>query len=169
MKLFNEGEHLTEEKLGQMLESIAGKENVQRQYKVGKYKVDFLVWGNLVVEFDGFRHYNSSKVIDRDVEVARLCETLGLVIMHVPYFIQWPYVCEALGRTEDDFGYAYPNGFISKTALTPKDFNLQGLFMFIAQLKTFTAQVQEEILATMGDNDWECYNTTLELFKETQN
>lgn len=161
MELFKEGEHLTEAKLGQMLELLVGKENLQRQYKIENYKVDFLVWGKLVIEFDGFRHYNVSKVIERDYKVTGLCKNNGFDFMSVPYFIQWPYVCKVLGYNEEDFGYRYPNGFISEAALTPKDFNIQGLIKFVFQLRSFTEEIRDNILETMDENDMICYNHAL--------
>jgi len=156
MYTFKEGEYLTERSLGELLCNLFGSENVERQFKIGVYKADFKV-GNLLVEFDGYRHYSQSKTILRDFALHDVAEENGLRVMHVPYFIQYKYVCEALGFADKDFGYAYPNGFIDAKALRPKDFSTLGCLVFSLQLDSFSEAVKTEILATMDDLDLTAY------------
>lgn len=154
--------HLTEDKLYDLLVNLYGSEKVQRQFKIGKYRVDFLIDGKLAVEFDGYRHYCEWSTIDRDMKVFELLNNQGIELFHVPYFLQAAWVCEALGFNEQA-GSHYPNGFIDKKALRPKDFSLRGLATFVLQLRTFSDKTQEEILITMDEIDMEAYHIMLKL------
>lgn len=160
MKLFNYNTYMTEEKLGNMLDSLFAERNIEvkRQVQFGKYKADFLVGEALVVDFHGARHYTTEETMERDRELIKLArDEQGFKFMIVPYFLQADYVCEALGFKDTCFGYHHGNGFIHPKMIRPQDFSLMGLISFAISLNTFTPKVKKEIISTMNPTDMFCY------------
>ena len=132
-------EYLTEQSLGEYLKQIfPGKEFVHNK-KLFKYKPDYYCEENkLVVEFDGFRHYNESKTILKDFEKNRFYQENKFWSVRIPYFVQLSkVVIENLFHTELDFIQKYPHGFIDKKALLPADFCELGIERFKADLLYF--------------------------------
>ena len=144
--------YLTERVLGEILDESY---NIESQVKIGKYKVDF-IFGDTVVEFDGFRHYNSAKNNIRDENVNEICEGMGLKVIHIPYFIQASRLDELNGiEVGDKFSEykEYPCGFIDSKALRPSDFCYRGLVRFKSELFSYPYHIREEILKSMNDED----------------
>lgn len=85
----------------------------------------------LIVEFDGFTHYQKSEVQIRDVKKDRVYSNMGYKIIRIPYFVQLDnltidYFFGKNIKIEND----YPHGFISPVCLLPADFNAKGIYLF---------------------------------------
>lgn len=42
----------------------------------------------MIVEFDGIQHYQKLKQIEKDIETTKIYESLGYLVIRIPYFIQ---------------------------------------------------------------------------------
>jgi hypothetical protein len=90
----------------------------------------------LVVEFDGWQHYNSASRIKKDWQKYETCGALGLIVVRIPYFIQ---TCNGLvdrfpGAAEVKVDQDYPHGFVDPKALLPADFCELGVKRFVDDL-----------------------------------
>jgi hypothetical protein len=104
----------------------------------------------LVVEFDGYQHYTSSKQISNDTKKDTIYQLSGIKVIHIPYFIQLDKQI-----TELFFGQVfafsdYPHGFIDKKALLPADFCWLGIKRFEKDLERF-ACVKDKIIDSLKD------------------
>ena len=95
----------------------------------------------LIVEFDGYRHYNSYNTIKDDNKKDYIYSNMGYTVVRIPYFVQLDeYVIETLfgNYTKDYTRYNnYPHGFISELALLPVDFNEVGMAKYRNDLNRF--------------------------------
>lgn len=148
-------DYLTEEKLKNCLEILFPNSNILSQVKVPgtRYKSDYQV-DNLIIEFDGFRHFSIAKTVKRDIEVNRIWKENGLNVIHIPYFIQ---LDSTMIKHYFNIGYdssvEYPHGFISELAMKPDDFNTSGYKLYLRILNCIPEQIRKKIELTTK----ECY------------
>jgi len=135
----NSKEYLTEKKLGSILEILYPSHNFIHNKAVPNsglrnrpdYRNSDLM---LIVEFDGHYHFTNPITILRDELKDRTYKAMGYKIIRIPYFIQIDS-CSAhllfdspycLNLPEPNF----PQGFITKNAVTPANFCSLGLMKF---------------------------------------
>lgn len=120
------------------------------------FRIDSL---KLIVEFDGYMHYNCTKTILKDNRTTKIWGELGYEVIRLPYFIQMNnqtlnIFYNILGENIDvDILSNYKLGFIDCKALRVKDFCLYGLFRFIEYLKGLDNDSVNEICGTLDDID----------------
>lgn len=151
-------QHLTEEILGNILKDIYGVVDVVPQYKIGKFKADFLIKSlNLLVEFDGFRHYSSTKVVMRDIDFYVSATDQGFDVVRVPYFLQADVVMPLYFNTHilpiHKHADVYPQGFVHANCLHPKDFCVAGLKRFVFEVDRLPTPIREDVYQTFDKDD----------------
>lgn len=127
---------------------------------------------NLIVEFDGYRHFSDAKTIIRDIRLDKYAEAEKIEIVHVPYFVQVDTKTfslifkEALAKEIKSFifsNYSYPQGFIDKKAMLPANYCYLGIQRFKASLEYFST-IEPEIYRSLdswiriGKHSWEVYS-----------
>lgn len=144
--------YLTEEKLGNVLSSVyAGCTIIHNKAYTGqKFRPDYhIVEERIVVEFDGYQHYTSSKNIIRDDRKDLILLNDNIRVIRVPYFVQLSTeVIKELFGTEYTHIQTYPHGFVDKTAVLPADYCELGIDRFIKDLDRF-GYVRDEILNSL--------------------
>lgn len=142
--------YLTESRLGHLL---SAQTEVVPQFKLERYRVDFILpRQNVLLEFDGFRHYQDPAVIERDSKVNAIAEGEGYTLIRIPYFVQW---CSSVAKRVGLRGPirpSYPHGFIDPKALLPAAFCLRGLTRFQWDLQQFP-ELKDEILGSLCSVD----------------
>lgn len=146
--------HLNEEFLGDVLQYIFPDNTFIRDKVVPNsnsrrrpdYRCDEL---NLIVEFDGDRHYKEASKIKSEREKVVLYESMGYKVVRIPYFIQLnTEVVKFLFNKDLPTYYEYPQGFISKLAANPCDYCELGVKKFIEDLNRFDV-VKEEVIKSL--------------------
>lgn len=131
--------YLTENSLKDILVS-ANPTKIEREkgivFEGKRYRVDYEIVKNdktFFVEFNGYHHYNSTKVQIRDIQIKKYCILNNITLIEIPYFIQ--YDKELFERlfsfSFSDIKWEYPHGFHDNKALRPCDFNIGGWKRFI--------------------------------------
>lgn len=161
--------YLTEERLGDYLEILfpntqfihnkavpnSGLTRARPDYRSEKLK--------LIIEFDGYQHYNSASVILNDNKKDIAYKALDYRVIRIPYFIQMsPNLCKLLG-SKKRVAQTYPDGFIDSRALLPADFSSLGLKRFEKDLKTFSyaiPAIRKSLKAKLKENDASLVITT---------
>ena len=148
-------EFLTESKLGEFLKLNHPSKDWIPQYGIGqRFRVDwFSNESKIVVEFDGYQHYTSSRQIFNDKRKDKLCAELGLTIVRIPYFIQLcPEVIRLLFGFDCEFEQKYPHGFVSRksTMIFPANFCELGVQRFRNDMRRFSC-VSKEIINSLKD------------------
>jgi len=148
--------YLTEESLYHILVEWCGLDNVERQSKLGKLRVDFKIKTPnkrvVYVEFDGHKHFTDANQIDRDNEKNSKLKNL----VRIPYFIQlnqstwnWFFNEANLGLIDSKF----PHGFISKNLTLPASFCIDGVaryFKILNDLREYDmSNVADEIITSV--------------------
>lgn len=113
------------------------------------YRIEEL---KLLVEFDGFSHFNSSATIVRDERKTAIFKSLGYKIINIPYFIQLDerMLLHYFGDAgKNAIPSEYHHGFISKVALLPADFCNLGIKRFHMILSLLPLEIDEEIITTL--------------------
>ncbi len=144
--------YLTEAKLGGILRSLFGPENVKSNVRLepSRYRIDHVVtykgveWG---FEFDGPTHYTSASVIVTDgVKDALFSKAQNrAVLIRIPYFVQFDqmYYDECLaqffGPRPDTFDVKFPHGFHDSKVIYPVDYNRMGMKRFAGELHSMFA------------------------------
>jgi hypothetical protein len=134
--------YLTQEKLGEILELIYPNgnwifnKNLNKQYKYRPdYKSDIYM---IIVEFNGYMHYNTSKTIIGDYKKYEIYNKLGYKVIEIPYFIQLSSsIIKLLFNKEIEYKQTYQHGFIDNKALLPSDFCYLGIERFKNDLLKF--------------------------------
>ena len=152
----NTKNYLTEDSLEEFLKQIYPNKEIIRNKTVPnsncKSRPDFRIEEEkLIVEFDGYRHYNSFETQSRDELKYHQYTYMGYKIIRIPYFIQLSSesIFKLFGIHLPDFEQKYPHGFIDKRALTPLDFNYKGLLKFRDDLIIFEKEIAEDILYSL--------------------
>lgn len=144
-------EYLTEEKLGEFLKEYFNEgEWIHDKCFLGRnrpdYRNDFY---KIIVEFDGYAHYTSSRRIVLDGLKDELYHKSGYKVVHIPYFVQLSKnVIHKLFDLNIEFDQTYPQGFIDPKCILPADFCHLGTQRFLDDLKTFK-DIKEEILKSL--------------------
>ena len=105
----------------------------------------------VLVEYDGPRHYQNSDVIKRDRHKSALAKDNGMLVIRVPYFVQFSnrLVFEHLFRHNIPVQQTYPCGFISEKTTLPGSFCYAGMRRFEQEFASFPQDVQHAILASL--------------------
>lgn len=148
--------YLTEKYLGEILPILFPDEEIIHNRKVPNsdcnFRPDYRIESKkLIIEFNGYNHYNNSKTIFRDKTKFSLYKIMGYRVIEIPYFIQLtPKVIRFLfGKSCEEF-YDYPHGFTSKEALLPSDFNPLGVERFDSDLDRFYF-IKSDILKSLQE------------------
>jgi hypothetical protein len=139
-----------------ILADIYGDHDVTPQFKVEKFKADFLIESrNLLVEFDGFRHYSSTKVVLRDKAFFCAATEQLYDVVRIPYFIQTNVVMPLYFGLDlaSQQTATYPHGFVHENCLHPKDFCVAGLKRFIFEVDRLPTPIREDIYETFDSED----------------
>jgi len=101
----------------------------------------------IIVEFDGYNHYSTTKVIKNDNKKDLVYKSMGYRIIRIPYFIQLNAftilkmfgisISDNDNKLINDISGKYKHGFIDKKAMLPCDFNTLGIDRFLSDLETF--------------------------------
>jgi len=151
-------QYLTEKLLGVFLNERFANYKIIPQYKINRFKIDyFIIELNTAIEFNGYRHYNSTQNIIRDEKVDKICKDKKIKLINIPYFAQLDnvmitYFFKDLPISNYKDFNLYPHGFIDPKALRPYDFCVEGLLRFKYELNTFPSDVSEKILKTSNIN-----------------
>lgn len=136
--------YLTEQKLGRIL-SLSFEAEIIKQHRFKSEKQTFIVdffipEHKLIIEFDGYRHYQVMATIVRDRALDIWAANEGYTVIHHPYWLQLDSrVFYHHFKREVDIRPAYPHGFIDKKALLPADFNSAGWNQFMHQYGALVA------------------------------
>lgn len=111
---------------------------------------------DLIIEFNGFRHYNQESVIQKDKIKKTICEEIGYSFIEIPYFVQLTtkyleYLFETFPNfnLSNDINYTYKHGFIDEKALLPIDFNRSGYERYLKELNVLPISIKEDILKSL--------------------
>jgi len=154
--------YLTESKLNEILDTseytfIHNKQLCKGIQYRPDFKCDDLM---LIIEFDGYHHYDNTKTQIRDKEKHSLYKDMGYTLIRIPYFIQLTEkVYEQLFINEGyDLGIdrstlvTYPHGFHDPKALMPSDFNIVGLDLFMKQMAREFRPQQYEVFDSLVED-----------------
>lgn len=156
-------EYLTEAGLYPFLEKVFGAENIQRQHRLANRKiVDYFVENcNLAIEFDGYKHYQSEKTVQRDIDTHVFLRNEGIHCIHIPYWLQHSVVAMIyFGEHDASLLPKYPLGFIDKDCVHPIDFSFSGWQRFVYEVTSLETPFREDIRETMTDKE----NSIFDLF-----
>lgn len=148
--------YLTEKNLGEYLTIIFKTEFINNM-QIGKYRVDWYSPKlSIGVEFDGYRHYNDAMTQSRDKLKDSFLQSLGIIVMRIPYFIQLSTeTINSLllfkGSFNTPWQQEYPHGFIDPKTLKPADFNEIGVRRFLRDLDKIQLTVRDEIINSLID------------------
>lgn len=114
----------------------------KKVFKEYNFRPDiFLKNHNLILEFNGPRHYTDNKQIILDYKKRIACNKMGIDLIEVPYFIQFDSTIVSYlfcNYNIDKSAYNnYEHGFISKKAILPDDYCFNGLLRLVKDIKTF--------------------------------
>lgn len=159
-------EYLNETLLGIFLE-----ERIHNNFKHDKVldnsnirgRYDYIFYNEkLIVEFDGFRHFNTSKQILADKRKDIIANQMGYNLIRIPYFIQLDsevieyYFKEVL----NDYTVFnnYPHGFMDSKAMLPADYCELGQIEFTNFIKqtegtNFNKSIKNNLKDLLTKND----------------
>lgn len=121
---------------------IKGK-RVRPDYRCEELKV--------IVEFDGYNHYNSTSRIISDINNTELYESFGYKVVRIPYFVQMSsVVIKHLFNVDVIIEQTFPQGFVSDSVydLLPCDFTVLGIEKFKKDLERFD-YIKDEIIESL--------------------
>lgn len=101
----------------------------------------------LIIEFDGYLHYNNARTQYNDNIKYKLYEDLNYKLIRIPYFIQLD--SKVIEKLFSDYttNYktfnSYKHGFISENCLLPIDYNQKGLIKFSEDLEYFNGVIND--------------------------
>lgn len=157
--------YLTEEGLGIFLNVLYPDEfwihnkSLNKKYK---FRPDYVSEKNkIIVEFNGYRHYNNSRVIIHDEQKYKIEKDLGYEIIVIPYFVQLEEkTIKLLFKKDFKYELQYPHGFIDKKALLPCDFCYLGIQRFLNDLIYFDI-IKKDIIISLKNKVLEKNNEKL--------
>jgi len=128
---------LTENSLGDFLSVLFKEEEIIHNKKIKdlEFRPDYYLPNlNLVVEFDGYRHFTDNKVVVSDIRKEWIMSENNISFIRIPYFVQLSkrnieiLFKDFLKDKEivKDFN-KYEDGFIDKNAALPGQFSSLGL------------------------------------------
>ena len=117
----------------------------------------------LIVEFDGYQHYQDVEVILRDWKKDKTYQAMGYRIFRFPYFVQMTSeILERIFGVSMAYKQVYPHGFIDDKALLPAHFCELGIQRFLSDLNEFE-QYKGEIIQSLRQKVSEKQETNLVL------
>ena len=152
--------YINEKRLKELLETLnENKLEILHNRKVPesflRNRPDFIINKKFIIEFDGYRHYNNSKNIIKDIETEKDWNELGYKIFRIPYFIQIRSdIKEIISKVlnidiskiiEND----YKSGFWDEKALLPADFCELGIQRFKKDLEIFKDYHYSEVIESL--------------------
>lgn len=161
-------EYLSESLMGEFLserfnnhfenDRVLKDSNIRGRYDYIFYKE------KLIVEFDGYRHFNSAKQILSDRKKNEIALRLGFELIRIPYFVQMDseviefYFKEHISNRETFNNY--PHGFIDPKAMLPADYCELGQKEFIKFMKntegtSFNKSIKNNLNDLIEKNDKE--------------
>ena len=150
--------YLTEDSLEEFLKQIYPNKEIIRNKIVPnsnlKSRPDFRIEEEkIIVEFDVYKHYSLFETQSIDEIKYHQYTYMGYKVIRIPYFIQLStdVIFKLFGIYLPDFEQTFPHGFIDNKALTPLDFNYNGLLKFRDDLIIFEKEIAEEILYSLVD------------------
>ena len=100
----------------------------------------------LVVEFDGYHHFQKMDTILSDHVKNKTYTGMGYKVVRIPYFVQLSSeTVKHYFNMVVDWPQSYPHGFVSKDALTPMDFNRVGYELYLKHLANLPQHIVKEI------------------------
>lgn len=156
MKTHNDPSYLDDKSLGRFLRERLDSELISDRRVPGlkrPFRPDHRSEKHkLIVEFDGYYHYEyASRAID-DEKKDQLLRGAGYKVVRVPYFVQMrePVIGELFGELVKDRTQFkdWPHGFITKEGLLPADFCELGIQRFLDDLDRF-AYIRSDILGSL--------------------
>lgn len=159
--------YLTEENLGDALRFVYGvplSSQVNIDIPIGnnvkRCRIDYSMELNgqlYYIEYNGPRHYTTTKTIIRDSFVREYCKENNIRFVEIPYFVQ---------LTQETLSYYFPNasttryvkssilhGFITKGVLLPCDFSQIGYSRFFNEVYRLPEEVISEIMESLESPD----------------
>lgn len=129
----------------------SSEEDVLFNKKLNGFFPDILLKvDNLVLEFDGYFHFNSYKQQQRDLKKDSVFKANNLKVIRIPYFIQLSSLSiKYFFNINLDFSQTYNHGFIDKKALRPCDFNSFGLGILKKYLTSIPEEISNDIVKTL--------------------
>lgn len=157
--------YLTERSLGDFLNVLypdalwVHNKSLNNQYK---FRPDYVSEKNkIIIEFNGYRHYNESKAILSDYQKYNISKDLGYDVIVIPYFVQLETkTIKLLFKKDFKYELQYPHGFIDKKALLPCDFCYLGIQRFLNDIEYFNI-IKEDIIKSLKDKILEKGNEEL--------
>lgn len=152
-------DYINEVRLGEFLTERVSTDFIHNKAFPGhKFRPDYRSETlKLIVEFDGYQHYQSSKRVVADEINYDICVQSGYTVIRLPYFIQldstvisllFPWISDKSSYT------SYPHGFHDKNALLPADFCSIGLERFMIDCDIFNCvsdQIYQSLRSKSGD------------------
>ena len=160
--------YLTEKELGKILKHIFSNHPFIHNKQVPNsniktrpdYRNDIL---KLIVEFDGYHHYSTTKTIIRDELKDNTYKKMGYTIIRIPYFVQISkLIISNLFNIKTNFIQTYPHGFIDLKAMLPADYCELGIKHFENDIKNFY-YIKNEIIFSLKNKIKEHKNIKLVL------
>lgn len=143
--------YLTEENLGVFLNIYfqQGKWIHDKSF-IGRLRPDYRnEFYKMIVEFDGYAHYTTSKRILVDKKKDELYSKEGYRVIRIPYFIQLSkYTIKKLFNININYEQQYPHGFIDNKCILPADFCYLGIRKFLNDLNNFS-NIKDEIIESL--------------------
>jgi len=159
--------YLTESKLGDVLKQVFYDCEIISQYKIpykdSFFKVDYYIKElNMIVEYDGHRHYSDTINIARDINLKNHCEYRGITVVSIPYWVQLDldtfclifgeYVKRKYIVGVKTFEVKFPHGFISENCVMPSNFVIFGWNRFLKEMNMIynkAPKVYEDVIKSL--------------------
>lgn len=109
---------------------------------------------NLIVEFNGYYHYQDTSTIIKDYQKRQVLSTNNIHMIEIPYFIQFntkEIIQKYFGNYLENprpFN-VYPNGFHNSKALLPSNFCHDGVLRFMSDLDFLGNDIRCEIMDSL--------------------
>ena len=147
-------EYLIEDNLEIFIKQRFGVNFIRNKELFG-YRPDFYLPDiNLVIEFDGYRHYVNKLTIDRDNKKDAIYSEKNIRVIRIPYFVQLDerivkFLFSDYINDLSKFNN-FPHGFIDKKATLPTYYCAEGIERFKNDLEYFSV-IKDEIIKTLID------------------
>ena len=133
--------YLTEKDLCEVLSVLFPNCEIVHNKKIKNlgFRPDYYIPSEkIIVEFNGFGHYTSNKIVERDYQKRKIATYHNIKTISIPYFVQLDsrMIQYYFGKESNNYN-DYPLGFIDKKALLPGQFSSLGLKRFILEYKSF--------------------------------
>lgn len=116
-------------------------------------KIQFLTESDelkMIIEFDGYQHYSSSRTIFNDNRKQKIAKERGYATVRILYFVQLKKdaIRHFLGIDQDDYNI-YPHGVIDKKCLLPADFCELGIDRFKREMNSLPVSIQRDVIGSL--------------------